>query len=48
MVETENVGHIPSKLVALRRLRLQQLEHRQHQYFRRPLRLQAAPAMPKF
>ena len=48
MVETENVGHIPSKLVALRRLRLQQLEHRQHQYFRRLLRLQAAPAMPKF
>ena len=48
MVKTENVGHIPSKMVALRRLRLQQLEHRQHQYFRRPLRLQAAPAMPKF
>ena len=48
MVEIKNVGHIPSKMVALRRRRLQQLEQRQHQYFRCLLRLQAAPAMPKF
>ena len=48
MSETENVGHIPSRMVALRRLRLQQFEQRQHQYLRRLLRLQAVPAMPKF
>ena len=46
MVETWNVGHIPSRMVALLRLRLQQGQLRHHQHVRRPLRLQAVPVMP--